>query len=101
MLAVSVGVSVVVSHGHVLQAVLLWSGGARVGQAVGGVSGQAVGRSVGRDAAAWTEALTRAYCTWPFGHVLGVQGFPLSSRLFGPAQGQGHGVKLKKTKRLI
>lgn len=84
MLAVSVGVSVVMGHGHVLQAVLLWARGARVGQAIGRVSGQAVGRSVGCDAAAWTEALTWADCTRPLGHVLGVQGIPLTSCLFGP-----------------
>lgn len=95
VLAVSVGVSVVVGHGHVLQAVLLWARGTRVGQAIGRVSGQAVWRSVCCDAAAWTEALIWADCTWPLGHVLGVQGISLTSRLFGPVQGQGQRIKLK------
>lgn len=95
VLAVSVGVSVVVSHGHVLQAVLLWARGARVGQAIGRVSGQAVWRSVCCDAAARTEALTWADCTRPLRHVLGVQGFSLTSRLFGPTQRQGQRIKLK------
>lgn len=88
VLSVSVGVSVVVGHGHVLQAVLLWAGGIRVGQAIGWVSGQAIGRSMGCNAATWAEALTRADCTWPLGNVLSVQSVPFASSLFGPAQRQ-------------
>lgn len=95
MLAVSVGVSIVVSHGHVLQAVLLWAGSTRVGQAIGRVSGQAVRRAVSCDAATWTEALAWADCTRPLGYMLSVQDIPLASCLFGPAQSQTQKIKLK------